>query len=211
MIPRAGWGGAGVANANLSAKAMIRQWVADRIDSPAVLECFAGDGALTAAWESTGASVVGIDAKPWKQGLPERYVADVHRAMASLDLARFNVFDVDAWGSPFPVIEQIGRRRRWSPGERGAVVWTDGSTVHTMKRGRSSGLKKNLAPSVLAASYGTVADDARVLNTAAAIANIKVMDVQILDTRVVHYRGAGSGLFMIYGAAVFEGHPTSAS
>jgi hypothetical protein len=57
----------------------------------------------------------------------ERYVGDTHRVMRSIDLERFNVFDLDAYGSPWIAMLILLARRAWRAGELGAVVLTDGS------------------------------------------------------------------------------------
>ncbi|HVH77139.1 MAG TPA: hypothetical protein VM755_19655 [Stellaceae bacterium] len=47
--------------------------------------------------------------------------------MRAIDLAPFNLFDFDAWGSPWEHVAILCARRPVQPGERIGLVLTDGS------------------------------------------------------------------------------------
>lgn len=50
-----------------------------------------------------------------------------------LDLGQFNVFDLDAFGSPWEQMVILAARRRWKKGEPGGLAITDGSTLKTRR------------------------------------------------------------------------------
>ncbi len=49
--------------------------------------------------------------------------------MRAIDLQAFNVFDLDAYGSPWEHMIVLAARRKWTKGERGAVILTDGTAL----------------------------------------------------------------------------------
>jgi hypothetical protein len=109
-----------------AAKLQLRRLALDHVGAERahVLDVYCGvsgvmhDGAWCAA-----ESYAGIDkAYDFKADARRRFVGDSLRVLRNLDLSRFNVFDVDAYGDPFPALTMIARRRRWAPGELGAFV-----------------------------------------------------------------------------------------
>lgn len=81
-------------------------------------------------WREAG-SYLGCDEAPWTTTTRiTRLCCDNRIALRSLDLSRFNIFDLDAFGSPWDQMLILAARRRWLPGETGAVVLTDGSSYH---------------------------------------------------------------------------------
>lgn len=117
-------------------KAALRRLVLERMGSEScrVLEVFAGAGVMRDAWRGA-ALVAGIDLV-WSASRDdgaERYVGDSYAWLRRLDLGRFNVFDVDAFGSPYRALAIISRRRAWQDGERVAIVVTDGLALHSRK------------------------------------------------------------------------------
>lgn len=66
-----------------------------------------------------------------------RHPAPVHHtesliALRALDLSRFRIFDLDAYGGPWAEVAVIAARRRLQPGESLAIVITDGSVRRAM-------------------------------------------------------------------------------
>lgn len=109
----------------LAAKLQIRRAVLDAVRAP-VLDCFAGAGEMwRGVWKGAPA-YTGIDLEYYAD---ERlmFVADCHRVLRNIDLARFGVFDIDAWGSPWEAAYIISARRRVKPGERIGFAITEGS------------------------------------------------------------------------------------
>lgn len=111
------------------AKVEIREKVLAKIGShdARVLDLFCGEGEMFRAVWQNAASYVGVDARPWNVSHPPRFVADNRRLMRAIDLGHFNVFDLDAFGSCWEQLEILLHRRHWTPGEKGAIVLTDGS------------------------------------------------------------------------------------
>ena len=74
------------------------------------------------------------------------FVADNRRVLRALDLAAFNVLDLDSYGSPWEQAYIIARRRKLRPGERLGMVPTDGTLTW-------SKLKRSVAVAMLAGTY----------------------------------------------------------
>ena len=118
-------------NSALSVKVELRQWLGDMLGgSPRILDCFAAKGML---WD-----------RAYGRPGPERYVGcdleqvDDERAIivcdsrryirhADVDLARFDLFDLDAYGSPLEHLALICHRLRVVRGRRVGFVITDGT------------------------------------------------------------------------------------
>ncbi len=112
----------------IAAKLEMRRRVMELVEPAHVFEGFCGPvatGGMSEAW-SGAAAHVGCDLRYAWPDPRERYVGDTHRVMRSIDLARFNVFDLDAYGSPWTAMMILLARRSWALGEVGAVVLTDG-------------------------------------------------------------------------------------
>lgn len=123
------------------AKIELRLKVLDLVKPAHVFDAFCGLGEMYRAAWSKAESYVGCDHREWttEQGV-SRYVADNRLVMRSLDLAQFNVFDIDAYGSPWDQMLILAARRKWQEGERGAVILTDGSAMRARYGGVSSGM-----------------------------------------------------------------------
>jgi hypothetical protein len=93
-----------------------------------VFDAFCGPvGEMHAAVWAGAARYVGVDKEWEKQDARRRFVAEAATVLRAIDLRQFNVFDLDSFGSPWAEAIILAARRRWSPGERGAIVLTDGS------------------------------------------------------------------------------------
>lgn len=97
-------------------------------DSAAVFDAFAGSGAMHRAVWRQAASYTGCD-KRWFGGDRLAFVADNCRVLRAINLAAFNLFDLDAYGSPWTQATIIAARRPLAPGERLGLVLTDGSPM----------------------------------------------------------------------------------
>ena len=95
----------------------------------AVLDCFAGEGRMHGAAWAEAARYLGNDQEVAKVlRHPGRcHCADAGFLLRFLDLAAFNVIDLDAYGSPWEMVEIVARRRKLAPRERLALVLTDGA------------------------------------------------------------------------------------
>jgi hypothetical protein len=128
--------------AALKAKVDLRLRVAAEIEKPRVLDLFCGRGEMyRAAWRDVAIEYVGCDSRPWLPTDPPRFVADNRRLLRSLDIGRFNIFDLDAYGAPWEQLELLAHWRQWNVGERGGLVVTDGGIAY----GRFGGMPKALA------------------------------------------------------------------
>jgi hypothetical protein len=118
------------------AKAAIRREVLEGVGGGKrahVFDAYAGSGAMhTAVWHEA-ATYVGCDQKWFRDGRV-MFVADNRRVLRTLDLGRFNVFDLDAYGSPWEQAVIIAARRPVERGERVGMAITDGSGI-TVKTG----------------------------------------------------------------------------
>lgn len=107
-----------------AAKVQIRSNVMAQIDRPAVFDAFAGSGQMfTAVWH-TATAYTGCDLK-WARDSRTMFAADNRRVLRAIDLAPFNLFDLDAYGSPWEQALIIASRRRVQPGERIGFVLTE--------------------------------------------------------------------------------------
>lgn len=124
-----------------SAKVDLRLNVLAEVSPARVFDGFSGLGNMYRDAWSRAESYVGCDARDWSPDEPHpRFVADNRLVLRALDLSQFNVFDFDfdAYGSPWDQMLILLKRRTWQPGERGAVVLTDG-TWKKMSFGAVSG------------------------------------------------------------------------
>jgi hypothetical protein len=126
------------------AKAEIRSFVLEAIgaDQARVFDAFAGDGRMCAAVWCRAKVYVGCDLK-WYRDDRLAYACDNRRLMRMLDLAAFNVFDFDSYGSPWHQITILAARRPMAKGERIGLVLTEGSGLDLL-HGRVSGPLRHL-------------------------------------------------------------------
>lgn len=148
-----------------NAKATLRENVLAAVQPAHVFDVFCGiDGMMHAKVWHKAATYVGCDQRWQLSDARRRYVGDSLRVLRCVDLQPHNVFDVDAYGDPWPVLYLLMHRRKWAAGELGAVCITDGSNLHTMfgtgSRAMSelTGLGARFAPTHSAAeSIGRIA------------------------------------------------------
>ena len=114
-----------------AAKVALRQHVLDRVSPARVLDAFCGGGVMYGAVWRKAKAYVPCDSARWAPGDPVRFVCDNRRLLRCLDLGDFNVFDFDAFGSPWEQVLILAARRRWGTGEKGGLVLTDGSALKT--------------------------------------------------------------------------------
>jgi len=109
-------------------KAEIRALVLAQIPDARVFDAYAGAGMMWRKVWRNAANYVGCDRK-WYPDDRTCYVADNRRVMRAIDLDGFNVFDFDAYGSPWECVEILAARRTVSSGERVGLVLTEGSAL----------------------------------------------------------------------------------
>lgn len=101
-----------------------RRILAELSTPPHVLECFAGEGKIyTACYQDM--DYLGLDRKKITDGRNMLNIDNL-KFLRSADLSRFNVFDCDAYGSPWHQFLIILKRRRMASTEQLAIFLTDG-------------------------------------------------------------------------------------
>lgn len=107
-----------------------------------VLDGFAGEGRMHAAVWQAAARYLGNDREVRKVMVHPGtcHCCDTAFLLRFLDLHQFNVIDLDAYGSPWELVEILARRRRLIPDERLALVLTDGAARGAMLGSNASAL-----------------------------------------------------------------------
>ncbi len=132
-------------------KIALRRHVLAAVPSARVLDAFAGSGRMwRAVWKGAD-HYVGCDLKWYRDSARLAYVGDNRRMLRAIDLTAFNIFDLDAYGSPWDRALIVADRRTVASGELIGVVLTDGSLMK---------LKLGKAPNALAELAG-IGDGAR--------------------------------------------------
>lgn len=112
----------------LHAKGQMRRNVLDAVgaDRARVFDAYAGPGEMhREAWHAAS-HYTGCDVE-WFRDERRVFVADNQMVLRALDLGGFNVFDLDAFGSPWECATIIAARRKAKPGELVGLCITDGS------------------------------------------------------------------------------------
>lgn len=141
----------------LGLKIKLRNEVIEKIENPCVLDCFHGEGIIWGKIKKETArefEVFGIDRVA-------KYNADWTgnniNFLRTKDISRFNVIDLDAWGSPVKQIEVL-IKRKWS----GYVIVTFISNIAINPDG------------ILAESYGLTKE---MIRESPAVVGGKIMDM----------------------------------
>ena len=133
-----------------------------------------------------------------------RFVGDSLRILRSLDLSKYNIFDVDAFGSPWEVMQIILSKRTWQAGELGAVALTDGTSMNT--RWGAIPLAMAELVGVGAGRLAPTGLSADALQAMALRSWCKLANVKPLQMWQAHGTSSGGGtLTMAYTGIVFEG------
>lgn len=139
------------------AKALIRRNVLAEIGAAnaRVFDAFAGAGEMYRKVWKDAAAYTGCDQTWYRDDERECFVADNRLILRAVDLGQFNIFDLDAWGSPWEQVMIVMARRKLAKGERVGILLTEGCSLNlklgglpialqklTGLRGRLSGLNK---------------------------------------------------------------------
>ncbi|MGI4876633.1 MAG: hypothetical protein ACRYG4_04035 [Janthinobacterium lividum] len=108
-------------------------------DEARVFDAFAGSGGMHRAVWREAADYTGCDLRRFTAGR-RAFVADNLRVLRAVDLAAFNLFDLDAYGSPWKAATIIAARRSLAPGELLGLVLTDGSPMRARLGAIDAGL-----------------------------------------------------------------------
>lgn len=103
-------------------------------DRARVLDLFAGAGEMhRKVWHEAAGYLGGDRLLEKALAHPEPcHHAQARVLLGNLDLERWNVFDLDAYGSPWSEVTLLAARRRLAVGERVALVLTDGAPRRAM-------------------------------------------------------------------------------
>ena len=184
------------------AKIDLRLQMLAAVQPANVLDCFCGTGEMyRGAWHRA-ARYAGCDERPWDRSHPPRFVADNRRLMRAIDLQCYNVFDFDSYGSPWDQFEILAARRRWAPGEQGAVVFTDGSSLKL----RWGSMPASLARFLGVPSSGGVPSTAGESDFRMIALTNWALSSGVKISRMWQARGVGQAR-VVYGAVIFAGAP----
>lgn len=136
------------AKALTAAKAEIRRKVFSAVASAAVaagrgthvFDAYAGAGEMYEAVWKHADRYVGCDLNLFRDGRTA-YVGDNRRVLRAIDLQPFNIFDLDAYGSPWEQALIIAANRRVRPGELLGVALTEGSALKLKLGGMPNALR----------------------------------------------------------------------
>jgi hypothetical protein len=117
-----------------TAKVAIRKNVLSAIDDARVFDAFAGSGEMFSAVWKNAAFYTGCDQKPQK-GDRLMFCADNRRVLRAIDLAPFNVFDFDSYGSPWEQAIILAARRSTKPAEMLGLILTEGTGLFFRNNG----------------------------------------------------------------------------
>lgn len=188
-----------------STKIQLRQGVLDAIDGPRVFDAFCGIDGYThqQVWHRAD-HYVGVD-KEYRWPDPRRrFVADNLDVMAAIDMQDFNVFDFDAYGSPWTQMLALSKTRQWEPGEKGAVVITDGSAGRIRFGGLPAAMAEVLGVDVRQAPPSL--SDLPSTFTSTVKAWLEMCGLTAIDSKMaVSKSGDVGSQMMIYAAVVFTG------
>lgn len=122
--------------AKIDIRARVLKAIVDAGKPAAVFDAFAGSGQMFSGVWSNADHYVGCDLK-WIRDGRMMFAADNRRVLRSIELAPFNIFDFDAWGSCWEQAIILSDRRRVQSGELLGLALTNGD-------GRALALRANL-------------------------------------------------------------------
>jgi hypothetical protein len=151
----------------------------------------------------------GCDEKwEWATDPRRRFVGDNRRVMRAIDLAPYNIFDFDAFGSPWEQMVILAARRPWAKGELGAIVMTDASHAK-MNLG---GMPKALAHLVGVTTTANMPPSRTTGDTVQALALSSWAErsrVKVIGQRQARGHGSqqksGKGFLVVYTSVLVEG------
>lgn len=127
-----------------ASKVDLRKRVLEAVGAPArVFDAFAGEGEMFRAVWRDATSYVGCDRRAFWDDR-SAFVADNRRVLRAIDLQRFNIFDLDAYGSPWDQAIIVAARRHIAPTERIGVVLTEVSGL-ALKMGNLTAAWRQMA------------------------------------------------------------------
>ena len=126
-------------NANIEKKADIRKSLVNDIATSRVLEVYCGSGVMHDMLWHEAMDYVGIDKLKFFDSR-KTICGDAEKALSLIDVNDFNVFDIDAYGSPYEVLDAITRKYTLSGGV--SFIITDGIQIDLRMGKICAGLRR---------------------------------------------------------------------
>ncbi len=108
-------------NSNIEAKVQLRNLFLSTIQTPSILECFAGEQRILYNACYKNYPCISLD----KKKIDGVLCIDNKKFIASRDLSKFNFFDLDAYGSPYDLLLNIFKKKHKEDSEF-CIIVTDG-------------------------------------------------------------------------------------
>lgn len=115
----------------LATKVKMRERLVEILGGPSnvrVFDGFAGAGVVWDRCYRNVSSYIACDTR-WFRDTRTAYVAKSERLLRAIDVQQFNLFDFDAYGSPWHQVAIVAARRNLAEGEKVAFALTDGSPM----------------------------------------------------------------------------------
>jgi hypothetical protein len=130
-------------NTSLEDKVAIRRHVMEKLgkDNPRILDCFCANGLMWRHAYDCSKNYIGLDLNDPND---ERHtvVCDNRRYLRHADLDQFDIFDLDAFGSPLEQLAIICNRIPWTTKTKVGVVLTDGTGLNAKLNSVNAGMLK---------------------------------------------------------------------
>ena len=118
-------------NSSLDKKVELRHWILETlaVSNPRILDCYCGPGGMWEKAYSSTSNYVGLDKTLYRDSRTTLVCENVDY-LKSADLDQFDVFDLDAFGSPMEALAITCNRIRWKSRSRIGIVLTDGTGLN---------------------------------------------------------------------------------
>lgn len=202
-------------NSALSTKVGLRRWLVERlVDSlgrpPRVLDCFAAGGMLWERAYDKTPHYLGIDLQQFDDAR-RMIVCDSRRFLRHADakLEQFDLFDLDAYGSPMEHLALICHRLRVEKGRQVGFALTDGLHFASKMSGLPVGMLKYIGmarhkPSRVQNDYRDDIADAFVAK-AVESAGLRIVEAKLAKNDGHSGGGMSAGGGMRYSVLLCEG------
>jgi hypothetical protein len=185
-----------------SDKVALRRLVLEYMPSARVLDAFAGSGSMYRKVWREADDYVACDQR-WYPDDRLAYVCDNRILMRAVDLQPFNVFDLDAYGSPWEQVAILCARRVVAPGEMLGLVLTDGSRLNLKMGGVPLALRQ-MAGFITKVSGASVLQEEVVDRAIAGTA--KALNCELIR----RWQATGkTGAGVLYNALILRGLPAA--
>ena len=118
-------------NSSITAKVAVRKNLIRLldVDDPWILDAFCGAGSMHREAYNSTKNYLGLDVNFYDDDR-KTIVCDNTRMLRQLDIEPFDIFDLDAYGSPLNAFVLICSRLKWGTKSKVGVVMTEGSGLN---------------------------------------------------------------------------------